>query len=382
MRKINLASICLFIFSFAFSQTHVEVKIDTVKVVSGELTIQNATKNVQGFLYNTGNGATSFKRGAIKLNDTTYVIGADTLHIPRAIIAQDAILNQYANQQTARAWFDTSRTKNSITDSLQVGNRYTAASPGMGTINIDSAAARQGIILWGSDPNSTTGQKYLRIYWSSSNGLAITGVGATSQLTISPPGAQTAFNGNINVGGIIMSGGGFQGPFYNALVSNGTVMPYGFSNARATVTTVNGSGYQFTSQSAGNGSTDKNAGDFTFTTGRSTGTGSANFLFQTAAPGSTGTTDNIPDTRLKIFGTGDVIIQPSGGTFIDDSKVALQVKTTTKLAMPYPVMTAAQRDAISSPTQWGGVICSDCTATDGSTGVLQIYNGSSWKNAW
>ena len=83
MRKINLASICLFIFSFAFSQTHVEVKIDTVKVVSGELTIQNATKNVQGFLYNTGNGATSFKRGAIKLNDTTYVIGTDTLRIPR-----------------------------------------------------------------------------------------------------------------------------------------------------------------------------------------------------------------------------------------------------------------------------------------------------------
>lgn len=82
MKKTHLTITCFLFLSHAFGQTHVEVKADTVKVVSGELTIQNASKNVQGFLYNVGNGITAFARGLIKIDDTTYLIGADTLHLP------------------------------------------------------------------------------------------------------------------------------------------------------------------------------------------------------------------------------------------------------------------------------------------------------------
>jgi len=70
-------------YSFALAQTHVEVKTDSVKVVNGELIIENATKSVKGYLYNTGNGVTTFKSGTIKLDDTTYLIGADTLHLSK-----------------------------------------------------------------------------------------------------------------------------------------------------------------------------------------------------------------------------------------------------------------------------------------------------------
>jgi hypothetical protein len=48
---------------------------------STELIIENHTQNVPGFLYNTGRGRTMFKRGAQKLNDSMYLVGADTVNL-------------------------------------------------------------------------------------------------------------------------------------------------------------------------------------------------------------------------------------------------------------------------------------------------------------
>jgi len=58
------------------------IKADSTKLTgcdSNELIIENHTRNVPGFLFNTGNGRTQFKRGVIKLNDSFYLIGGDTL---------------------------------------------------------------------------------------------------------------------------------------------------------------------------------------------------------------------------------------------------------------------------------------------------------------
>jgi hypothetical protein len=62
------------------------IKADSVKLTgascdSTELILLNHTQAVPGFLYNTGNGRTVFQRGIIKINDTLYQIGADTLNL-------------------------------------------------------------------------------------------------------------------------------------------------------------------------------------------------------------------------------------------------------------------------------------------------------------
>lgn len=62
------------------------IKADSVKITncdSAELIIENHTQAVPGFLFNTGNGRTVFKKAVMQLDDSTYVIGADTLHTDR-----------------------------------------------------------------------------------------------------------------------------------------------------------------------------------------------------------------------------------------------------------------------------------------------------------
>ncbi|WP_153799833.1 SGNH/GDSL hydrolase family protein [Foetidibacter luteolus] len=62
MQKAILLFILLLPVLGAVSQTRIQVKADTVKVVNGELVINNATKNTNGYLYNVGNGVTQFRQ--------------------------------------------------------------------------------------------------------------------------------------------------------------------------------------------------------------------------------------------------------------------------------------------------------------------------------
>lgn len=72
-------------------------------------------------------------------------------------------------------------------------------------------------------------------------------------------------------------------------------------------------------------------------------------------------------------------LQVGSGTI--NASAALDVISTTKGVL-LPRMTDAQKGAISSPATALEVYCTDCTATDGSTGVKQVYNGAVWKNCW
>lgn len=106
-----------------------------------------------------------------------------------------------------------------------------------------------------------------------------------------------------------------------------------------------------------------------------------------------------PTARLHITGEGTTssttallveksdgvdIIKADNGGFVtigagaNTLGVVLDVQSTTAVFAP-PRMTTAQRDALTPPT--GGIVfCTDCTATDGSTGVSQTYSSGTWKN--
>lgn len=84
MKKFFLFFLLVFFFSInTYSQYVHKIKADSVLITNdscnAELNLENSTKNVNGFLYNKGKGRTEFRKGMVKINDSTYVIGNDTL---------------------------------------------------------------------------------------------------------------------------------------------------------------------------------------------------------------------------------------------------------------------------------------------------------------
>ena len=79
---LSLGILCL--HSHIDAQYVYTIKADSVKITncdSAELILENHTQNIPGFLFNTGNGRTVFRRGAQKLGDSAYLIGADTVKV-------------------------------------------------------------------------------------------------------------------------------------------------------------------------------------------------------------------------------------------------------------------------------------------------------------
>lgn len=68
-----------------FAQYVYTIKADSVKITddssAAELIIENHTQNVNGFLYNKGRGRTEFRKPFQKINDSTFIIGSDTLKL-------------------------------------------------------------------------------------------------------------------------------------------------------------------------------------------------------------------------------------------------------------------------------------------------------------
>ena len=82
MRKLFLFLVVIFAFTQTKAQYIHKIKADSVLITNdsctAELNLENSTKHIKGFLYNRGNGRTEFRK-AVKLNDSTFVFGDDTL---------------------------------------------------------------------------------------------------------------------------------------------------------------------------------------------------------------------------------------------------------------------------------------------------------------
>lgn len=56
-------------------------------------------------------------------------------------------------------------------------------------------------------------------------------------------------------------------------------------------------------------------------------------------------------------------------------------KTAFNTPIQYKNLDTSARNALTPSAGWT-IFCTDCTANDSSTGVVQTYNGSTWKNHW
>jgi hypothetical protein len=85
-KPIILPLILSFIVVSVAAQNQIyQIKADSVRIFSNcdtaEFVLENRTRNVlNGVLSNKGNGVTEFRKLMIKLNDTLYIIGGDTLN--------------------------------------------------------------------------------------------------------------------------------------------------------------------------------------------------------------------------------------------------------------------------------------------------------------
>ncbi|MCG2613746.1 hypothetical protein LZZ85_05620 [Terrimonas sp. NA20] len=89
LRQIFMLFAILFLQNISQAQYTYKIKADSVKITNdsctAELILENSTKAVKGILYNYGNGRTEFRKAMLKLNDSLYLFGNDTLNIAAAI---------------------------------------------------------------------------------------------------------------------------------------------------------------------------------------------------------------------------------------------------------------------------------------------------------
>lgn len=99
-------------------------------------------------------------------------------------------------------------------------------------------------------------------------------------------------------------------------------------------------------------------------------------------------------SRGNTSATNALLIRNTSGTNMlavrDDAKVGIGTDspaasaildvTSTTGGILLPRMTTTQRNAIATPADGLIIFCTDCTATDGSTGVSQTYSSSAWRN--
>jgi hypothetical protein len=94
MKKLLFLIILICIEKAVNAQYIYTIKADSVKITNScdtaELIIENHTQNVPGFLFNKGRGRTEFRR-AVKLNDSTLLLGNDTVVIVGSTIANNGL---------------------------------------------------------------------------------------------------------------------------------------------------------------------------------------------------------------------------------------------------------------------------------------------------
>lgn len=124
-----------------------------------------------------------------------------------------------------------------------------------------------------------------------------------------------------------------------------------------------GSALILTSGGAYLGGTDRNGGTLLLSSGTSTGTGTSNILFRTATPGTTGTTDNAPTTKMVIMGTGNVGIGTTAPVNLTEISNANGMPTGETIRDLFRVNNNLQNGTAGNTLQ-GGIVFSNVNSLD------------------
>jgi hypothetical protein len=153
------------------------ITTDSVKLTSSdssELIIENHTQNVKGFLFNTGNGRTIFRKGIIKVNDSLYLIGGDTLKYNAWVqngntFGTTGILGTLDNNSLDLYTNNTQRMRFTNTGKLLIG---TTTDNNRETIQLNGSMYTNGYISNFLAPSGTTSGA-IRLRWGTGDGSYI-----------------------------------------------------------------------------------------------------------------------------------------------------------------------------------------------------------------
>jgi hypothetical protein len=167
-------------------------------------------------------------------------------------------------------------------------------------------------------------------------------------------------------GSISISGAG--GASHSLYFSNTT--NHGISVDRPPGTVTSGRSLIVSAGGSSSGSTNLNGGNLTLASGIATGTGSSNLYFQTATPGSSGTVNQFPTTKMMIAGIGNVGI----GTNAPSNPLSFGVNNTSLLGIGVERQPVTTSPGVNFIVSAGGA---PVGGTDKAGGNLTLASGMS-----
>jgi hypothetical protein len=149
------------------------IKADSTKLTgcdSNELIIENHTQAVKGFLYNTGNGRTIFKPGIVKINDSLYIIGADSLKYNAWLQGgnkwgKTGILGSFDNNHVGLYTNSLERLRITNTGKVLIGT-----TTDNGYDNLQVSGSIYNNFFTNISPSTITGSGAIRLRWGTSDG--------------------------------------------------------------------------------------------------------------------------------------------------------------------------------------------------------------------
>ncbi len=171
-----------------FAQYVYTINADSVKITNhcdtAELIIENHTQNVPGFLFNKGRGRTEFRKALQKIDDSTYLIGADTLTIQPAVTAANGL--------------------SKVGNTIRLGQDFGTPGSPAGLINYTEIPLNGAGIFFteGIDTVGDGGQIHFRTlngtYWDDVNGNTVANFTPTTNFITDGDSAQNITNFSIS----------------------------------------------------------------------------------------------------------------------------------------------------------------------------------------